>query len=236
MPESERDVGLLLSGGLDSSILLGHLLGEGRSVRPFYVRSHLAWEHAELQATQRFLHALTRPALRPLVVLDLPIDDVYGDHWSTTGRDVPGLTSPDSAVYLPGRNVLLTVKAALWCQLHGIEELALATLSGNPFADATAGFFDRFQDVLGLAVGRPIRLVRPFSAFDKREVMVLGQGLPLAHTFSCIAPVGKLHCGRCNKFAERHGAFHLAEIQDPTCYAQPGWSAAAPPSSLDGHC
>lgn len=234
MAQPELAIGLLLSGGLDSSILLAHLLERRQAVQPFYIRSHLVWEHEEFRAAERFLHAVATPRLRPLVVLDLPVDDLYGVHWSTTGRGAPGLASPDSAVYLPGRNVLLAVKAGLWCQLHGIEELALATLGGNPFADATAGFFQRFQELLALAIGRPIRLTRPFGTMDKRAVMLLGRELPLELTFSCIAPVGKLHCGRCNKCAERHRAFELAAVEDPTCYAQPGWSAAAIPSHLDG--
>lgn len=217
-------IALLASGGLDSSILLGHLLQQGHAVQPFYVRSHLAWERDEFDHLQRFLHAMDRPALRPLVVLDLPVHDVYEDHWSTTGRGAPGLNSPDSAVYLPGRNVLLTVKAALWCQLHGIDALALATLGGNPFSDATPQFFARLEEVLGLAVQRPIRVLRPFGAMDKRAVMILGRGLPLELTFSCIAPIGKLHCGCCNKCAERHRAFALAGDEDPTPYAHPGWS------------
>ena len=41
-------IGLMLSGGLDSSILLGHLLREGHRVRPFYVQSQLVWQPAEL--------------------------------------------------------------------------------------------------------------------------------------------------------------------------------------------
>ncbi len=233
MAQPKPDVGLLLSGGLDSSILASHLLREGRVVQPFYVRSHLLWEGEEQHATERFLRAVATPALHSLVVLDLPIDDVYGSHWSTTGRGVPEWSSADSAVYLPGRNVLLTVKAALWCQLHGIGELALATLAGNPFADATAEFFERFQAVLGLAVGSPIRLLRPFAALDKRQVMLLGRDLPLELTFSCIAPVGNLHCGRCNKCAERHRAFALAEADDPTRYAEPGWPVDTV-SSFDG--
>ena len=50
---NDGTVGLLLSGGLDSSILLGHLLGKGRRVQPFYVRSHLLWEEAELRPPKR---------------------------------------------------------------------------------------------------------------------------------------------------------------------------------------
>jgi 7-cyano-7-deazaguanine synthase len=52
----------------------------------------------------------------------------------------------------------------------------------------------------------------------KRQVMQLGRELPLELTFSCIAPVGELHCGRCNKCAERQAAFHEAAIVDRTIY------------------
>jgi 7-cyano-7-deazaguanine synthase len=49
--------------------------------------------------------------------------------------------------------------------------------------------------------------------------MRLGVGLPLEHTFSCIDPVDQLHCGRCNKCAERSHAFADAGMTDPTEYA-----------------
>ena len=43
---STATVGLLFSGGLDSSILLAHVLGQGYRVQPFYIQSHLAWQLA----------------------------------------------------------------------------------------------------------------------------------------------------------------------------------------------
>ena len=89
-----------------------------------------------------------QPALAPLVVLDLPLADLYGQHWSTGGRQTPDGTTPDEAVYLPGRNPLLLVKSRLWCQLNGVGRLALGTLKNNPFADATAEFFASFAAAL----------------------------------------------------------------------------------------
>ena len=71
-------------------------------MQPFYVRSHLAWEDTERAWLRKFLQAVSRPTLAPLVTLDLPLDDVYGAHWSTTGEAVPGAETPDEAVYLPG--------------------------------------------------------------------------------------------------------------------------------------
>ena len=217
-PRDARPVGVLLSGGLDSAILLAHLLHAGRTVRPFYIRSHLVWELDELAAVRRFLEALACDNLQPLVTLEIPLGDLYDQHWSVTGKDTPGPASADDAVFLPGRNALLIVKAAIWCQLNGIEELALASLGTNPFPDATAEFFDHLQAALNQALVRPLRIVRPFGHLRKREVMQLGRSYPLEFTFSCISPQNGLHCGECNKCAERREAFRNASMPDPTRY------------------
>src|SRR5262249_17253144 len=115
---SRAALAVLVSGGLDSAILLCEMLRGGKTVHPLYVRQGLFWETEELRQLRRFLEASRRPALQPLHVLEMPVADLYGDHWSITGRCVPDADSPDAAVYLPGRNVLLLAKAMIWCQLH----------------------------------------------------------------------------------------------------------------------
>ena len=210
-------IGLLVSGGLDSSILLKHMLDVGRRVKPLYVQSGLCWEAVERAALNNYLDAVRVPRLEPLTVLDLPLADVYGDHWSITGRDIPEAGTPDEAVFLPGRNALLTIKAAIWCQLHDINELAIATLESNPFEDASDSFFDQLERVFN-ALGPPIRLLRPFAELNKQQVMELGRAFPLDLTLSCIAPHDGAHCGKCNKCDERQEAFRLDGRRDPTQY------------------
>ena len=213
-------IGVLASGGLDSAILVGQLLAQGRRVQPFYIRTGLVWQVCELPALRRFLRAIAMDRLSDLVVLDLPLSDIYAGHWSVTGDNSPSAESPDEAVFLPGRNALLIVKAAVWCQLHGIGQLALAPLGSSPFEDASEAFLSDFQAAINRGVERPVKLLRPFGEMTKRQVMQLGRELPLALTFSCIAPVGEMHCGRCNKCAERQGAFREAGIDDRTAYAE----------------
>src|SRR5262245_19283133 len=99
--------GVLASGGLDSSILIGHFLRQGRRVQPFYIRTRLNWHRGQLPALTRFLATVRTADLADLVVLDLPLADLYEGHWSLTGEKIPGTESPDEAVYLPGRNALL---------------------------------------------------------------------------------------------------------------------------------
>jgi 7-cyano-7-deazaguanine synthase len=219
MRKPSQAIGLLLSGGLDSAILLAHLLDSGRAVQPFYVRCGLVWQESEQAAVRGLLRELASPRLSPLVVLDMPVADLYDEHWSVTGRQPPGRHTPDEAMYLPGRNPLLLIKAALWCRLRGIDQIALASLRTNPFGDATCAFFDQFQAALNQATGGDVRIVRPFEQLTKQQVLELGRGYPLAHTFSCVAPVDGLHCGGCNKCAERQNAFRSARLIDPTTYA-----------------
>jgi len=211
-------VGVLLSGGLDSCVLVAKLLDEGHRVQPFYIRTDLLWQEAELTAVRRFLAAIARPALNELALLDLPVRDLYRDHWSVSGRNTPAADSPDAAVFLPGRNALLLVKAAIWCQMRGIEYLALAPLGTSPFADARDGFFRDFQAALNCGDLAPLTILRPFDGMTKQHVMELGRRYPLELTMSCIAPRDGRHCGRCNKCAERQAAFASIHQDDLTQY------------------
>lgn len=220
MPNSDT-IGVLFSGGLDSAILLGMLLDQGRTVQPLYVASGLYWQAEEQRAMARYLSRLAQPRLAELVTLQLPLQDLYGDHWSITGQNVPDAHTPDEAVYLPGRNPLLLVKTRIWCHLHGVKELAIGSLGSNPFADAGDLFFGPFEKSLDEALGERVALVRPLVGIEKRRHMQLGRGYPLELTFSCLAPTQGLHCGHCNKCAERQKAFREGGIPDPTVYAQP---------------
>jgi 7-cyano-7-deazaguanine synthase len=139
---------------------------------------------------------------------------------------VPDDQSPDEAVFLPGRNALLLIKAALWCQMHAIERLALAPLGTSPFADAQSGFFRDFEAALNCGDLLPLSIESPFQGLAKSAVMQLGCGLALERTWSCIAPREGLHCGQCNKCGERKAAFLSAGLHDRTRYSALNGSAA----------
>ena len=209
---------VLTSGGLDSSILLGEAIRHHQAVYPLYLRTGLHWEQVELRWLRRYLKALDCRSLKPLEVLDLPVTDLYGKHWSITGKNVPHEATQDEAVYLPGRNVLLLAKGMLWCHLHRVPALALGHLGSNPFPDATPEFILAYQRIVNEATGARVSIERPYFGLRKTDVMRRGRGLPLELTFSCIQPFGGKHCGRCNKCAERRRAFSEVGMPDPTHY------------------
>lgn len=214
---------VLISGGIDSAVLLADALPRFPLVYPIYIRTGLIWEATELAWLRRFLDAVA-PAdhtLQPLVILEQPAADLYGDHWSRSGEGVPAAGTPDEDVYLPGRNVLLLTKALLWCHLHHVRMLALAPLAANPFPDATPTFFAAFAAAVGQAVQDNFTVLRPYAHWHKTDVLRHAHRLPLHLTFSCIRPVADgRHCGQCSKCYERAKAFRDAGLDDPTDYAQ----------------
>ena len=218
-PTAGDAIAVLASGGADSAVLVADLLRRGRAVHPIHVRFGLAWEGAEEVHLRRFLGTLTDPAPEPLVVVDVPIAPIYGSHWSVSGHDVPDDDTPDDAVYLPGRNLLLLALPSVWCQLNGVHQIALGTLKGNPFPDATEAFFAGFSRLVERGMDHLLEVLTPFSELSKGDVLELGRGLALEHTFSCIDPDDGRHCGRCNKCAERRHAFASCSIEDRTDYA-----------------
>ncbi|MGI9428621.1 MAG: 7-cyano-7-deazaguanine synthase [Bythopirellula sp.] len=211
--------GLMLSGGLDSAILLRRLLDQGHCVQPFYVSTGCRWEREERQAVEHFLRDLRHADVRTVIHLKMPVDDLYGRHWSVSGVDVPDDTTPDEAVFLPGRNPLLLLKPMLWCGQHAVSQLAIATLAENPFADASAEFVARFEVAIAAAIGATVEIARPFAAMSKAQILDLASQLPVQLTFSCLAPRDGLHCGGCNKCAERARALQTLPKGDPTVYA-----------------
>jgi len=212
---------ILVSGGLDSCILMDELSQLYPKLFPVYVKGGLLWESIELFWLQKFLSSLKAETIQPLTILRLPLDDVYQNHWSLTGKRIPAYHSHDLTVYLPGRNILLLAKAAVYCALRGIQNIALGPLKANPFPDSTPLFFNKMKNVLGLGLKTRLNILTPLSRLSKTDVLKKGRSLRLDLTFSCLSPQGYHHCGRCNKCAERILAFRKAGIKDKTVYKRP---------------
>jgi 7-cyano-7-deazaguanine synthase len=213
---------VLVSGGVDSAVALAEAVQSGERVVPVYVRSGLVWEPAEMYWLGRFLQTIPGEELAPLAILDLPVSDLYGDHWSLTGESPPDAESPDAAVYLPGRNILLLAKAGVLAAQRGCRAIVMGPLAANPFPDGTPAFFDAMGRALGIGMGlgTALTVLTPLAGLTKADVVRRGARLRLDLTFSCLDPVeGRHHCGACNKCAERRRGFRQAGVLDPTAYA-----------------
>ena len=222
-----KTTAVLFSGGLDSAVLVAEAAQAG-AVVAIYVSTGLAWEAEEramiarLFAAQPFAGRVASP-----VSLTFDMTDVLtAEHWSVRGTP-PGFDTPDEDVYIPGRNVILLAKAAVYLAASGLatadrrSRIMMGQLAGNPFPDATPQFLDATSRALSLGLAAPIDVQAPFATRHKEDVIRLGAdlGVPLELTLSCMRPNGGWHCGQCSKCRERRDAFRAAGIEDRTIYA-----------------
>lgn len=212
-----------MSGGIDSAVMLGLGAEAGENVYPLYVREGFVWEDEETRAVARYLEALkSRGAgAHSLAVSSFDVPSGYAIAWAFDETLAPpDEKSPDEAVYLPGRNLVLLTQAALLAHARGVERIQLGILAANPFPDATEAFFRSFEATVREAMNWRVRIETPLRELSKADVLRRGSHLPLELTLSCIRPRGGVHCGHCNKCAERIKAFRQAGIPDRTAYAR----------------
>lgn len=224
MTDQYKTTAVLVSGGLDSAVLVADAAREG-PVRAIYVSVGFAWEAEERAMLARlFASPPFAGVVPPPVELTFDMRDVFSpDHWAVRGTP-PAYDTPDEDVYLPGRNIILLAKAAVYLRAsHPATPAApmrvlMGQLAGNPFPDATPAFVAAMARALSLGLDAPIDVEMPYAALSKADVIRKGMtlGVPLELTLSCMKPQEGRHCGRCSKCRERADAFAAARGNSTT--------------------
>ncbi len=218
---------VLLSGGLDSTVLLHHVVKE-LGARPVYALSfQYGQKHGrELEMARRQAAALGA-AVAEHRVLDLGFFRELAGGASALvagGPAVPALAELKSAdldqpmTYVPNRNMMLLSLAAAFAEARGCGTVYYGAQAQDEYGywDCTVEFVARVNAVLALNRRRPVRVEAPFALKRKSAGVLLGQrlGVDFAQTWSCYRG-GERPCGECPTCVERRTAFSEAGIPDP---------------------
>lgn len=220
-PEQKNSVAVLASGGLDSSVLLAEEAEKGKIVYPIFIRAGLCFEEEQFQALRKFLKKIGKKNIRPITELFLPVQSFFPkNHWALTGKKIPPLNSPTGSCYLPGWTLLMLAPTFVFAAQKGISTVILGHLKDNPYPDGQISFISAMEKVSEEAFWKKIKILRPYEKLNKSSVIKRGERFPLHLTLTCINSKNQIHCGRCNKCAERHQSFIQAKVQDPTVYSK----------------
>lgn len=233
---AQRDVVALLSGGLDSTVLLWWLAEQGYrridALTITYGQHNAVAETSAAEAVvarfleqfgvERLTHTrLDLPQLAAILTGNALTDPTRvavpeGDLTSETAR----------ALFVPNRNAILCSLAFGFAQSVGAQAVATA-IYGYCTPDAAAPFARAFAEMERLALRgmthdrQPIALLAPFvtQGWDKPDIVRAGLrlGAPLALSYSCMG-AGPLACGGCPTCTERRLAFARVGEADQALY------------------
>lgn len=213
---------IIYSGGLDSTVLLYHLLHAGHE--PHALSIDYGQRHrCELAAAAQICEACGVPhanadlsAIQPLLAgssLTSPEIEVAEGHYTEATM---------KSTVVPNRNMIFLALATGHALSIGAGQVAYAAHSGDHaiYPDCRNEFADAMAAAMALADWKHVELSRPFVDWTKADIVRRGAelGVPFAETWSCYKG-GELHCGVCGTCIERREAFDLAGVDDPTTYA-----------------
>lgn len=126
------------------------------------------------------------------------------------------------ATVVPNRNSMMLNIAAAVAISRGFGVIMTGVHSGDHpiYPDCRPEFISKLQILLQVATDQDIEVAAPFLHLTKAQIAKLGRELNVdwLDTWSCYEG-GTLHCGRCSTCVERIEAFDIAQVADPTDYA-----------------
>lgn len=179
-----RGCAVLLSGGVDSAVVLALLIAETTPIA--------VWVDYGQPAA-----AAEREASKAIAAH-------YGTAWTETA--VAGLRPPAAGEF-PGRNDLLV--AAARAAMAG-RSVAIGVHAGTGYADCSVEWTAAWQALLDAQHRGSVNLLAPLVGLTKAQVygQAVAVGVPVALTHSCEA--GPVACGLCSSCADRTALDALA--------------------------
>jgi 7-cyano-7-deazaguanine synthase len=216
---------ILLSGGLDSTVLVYSLVNEFE-VYPLtinYGQKH----NKEVLAARNVCEARDHNLLLRWKYQDLSVLRTLLPSALTGVGEIPAGHYEDVSMkqtVVPNRNMILLAIASGYAQGIGAKYVAYAAHHGDHaiYPDCRPEFVQALRDAIRLGTGWSndgIELLTPFVGKSKADVVGIGKKLnvPFRLTWSCYQG-GEVHCGYCGTCTERKEAFKLAGVEDPTKY------------------
>lgn len=217
---------VLLSGGLDSAVVLAVAKAEG--FEPFAFSVDYGQRHrVELECAA----ALARAAgvEHRVVTLDLR---AIGGSALTSNSAVPKdrteaeMNAGVPVTYVPARNTILLGLALGYAETLGATDIFFGAnrLDHAGYPDCRPEFFGAFAALAAVATqagteGQRLRIHTPLSQMSKKEIVETGRrlGVDFRSTHSCYdpSPAGS-PCGRCDACLLRKRGFAEAGEVDPT--------------------
>lgn len=218
-----------LSGGMDSTTLLGYLLDQGHEVHACtfkYGSKHNPYENKAAQYVIDFYQKRTSRLTTSFFDLTAILGNLNSALLQSNEEGIPeGHYANENMkkTVVPGRNLMFSSVMASVAESMGAGRLALGVHSGDHFIypDCRTEFIKSLDTTVFLSTDQKVEVSAPFADLDKEGILKIGYGLdlkvPYHLTRTCYKDQEK-SCGKCGSCNERLEAFENIGLEDPIEY------------------
>ena len=217
------DTVIVLSGGMDSTVLLAHELSRG--AKPAALSFDYGSKHNDRELPMAAATCDRYGVLHSIVRLPF-MNELFSSSLLKSGETVPdGAYDADTmkSTVVPFRNGILISIAVGYAESLGASRVLIGSHSGDHhiYPDCRPEFNAAMNDAAVCGTGGKVRLDFPFAHMDKREIGDLGRSLKVdfTGTWTCYKG-GEVHCGTCGACDERKYALRHDKGLDPTGYVK----------------
>ncbi len=222
MNEKKKKAVVLLSGGMDSSVVLADAISRGYEVYAltfYYGQRH----RVELETAKKQVAAAN---VANHIVFDLNLAQ-FGGSALTDNIAVPHNIDANEipVTYVPARNTVFLSVALSYAEAIGARDIfiGVSSVDYSGYPDCRPEFIESFERTANLGTkaadgGELFRIHAPLIRLSKEETVLLGRkyGVNFKNTHTCYDPTpdGK-PCGECDSCRLRKKGFDEAGLDDP---------------------
>ena len=214
---------VLLSGGLDSSVVLSVCQDKGYDIYAIsfdYGQRHkVELEYAKFQAT--FFNCISHEVFKM---------EFYGGSALTDeikvpkNRDSHSMSKDIPVTYVPSRNIVFLSFASGYAECHDIDNIFIGVnaIDYSGYPDCRKNFIENFEKLINRSTkkgleGSKFKINTPLINLSKKDIIKLGHknGVDFSMTSSCYSPKLKKNCGVCDSCLLRKQGFEEAGLRDP---------------------
>lgn len=214
---------VLLSGGLDSSVVLSVCQDKGYDIYAIsfdYGQRHkVELEYAKFQAT--FFNCISHQVFKMEFYGGSALTD---DIKVPKNRDSHSMSKDIPVTYVPSRNIVFLSFASGYAECHDIDNIFIGVnaIDYSGYPDCRKNFIDNFEKLINKSTkkgleGSKFKINTPLINLSKKDIIKLGHknGVDFSMTSSCYSPKLKKNCGVCDSCLLRKQGFEEAGLRDP---------------------
>lgn len=203
---SEKKTVVVLSGGLDSTTLLYHLMDKGHEVKALSI--NYQQKHAKELGFAKSICELVSVEHR-IVELQGLSAVLNNNALTNSDIDIPTGEYQDGTIQVttvPNRNMIFLSVAIGWAAALKFNSVAFGAHAGEHtnYPDCKPPFADAMNAAAQVCDWNPIKVHSPFIDWNKGQIVKRGLelGVPFEKTWSCYNG-GEIPCGECSTCVDR---------------------------------